>query len=212
MDKQLSKKLVILSAIIVFVLACEIPGLTSPAPSNSAPVVSLETIVAGTAAVAQTQTAIFLPSPTNTIPVTLPPQETVTFTETPSPTATVIFIIPTSTSPFTSSSAGSDCELVGLTPYRPRLNPGESFDTTWTFKNTGDKPWLDNNTDFVHSGGTDMHKKDAYDLPYSVPPNGEIAITVSMVAPKNSGSYTTTWSIKIKKETICKASTEITVK
>ena len=203
------KKLVILSAVLIFVLACEIPGLAPQAPSSSAPV-SIETIIAGTAGAAQKQTAIFLPPSTKT--ATLTPLPTATPTETPTPTVTVIFIIPTSTKPFVPYDAGAGCSLVGLEPYNPHLNPGESVEITWKLRNTGNGLWLENDLDFRFSGGTDMHKKDVYDLPNSAPPKGEITMTVAMVAPRKAGTYTTNWTLGSNKQTICKVSATIIVK
>lgn len=209
MDKPIVKKLMILSAIIVFVLACEVPGLATPASQSSEPV-SLETIVAGTAGAAQTQTAAVAPSATQT--ATLPPLPTATVTETPTATPTVIFIIPTSTEPFSPSDAGSQCRLTALVPFNPHVAPGTGVDISWTLNNTGDELWNELNMDFKYSSGTDMHKKDAYDLPSSVPPGGNVTITVPMVAPNKSGSYTTTWVLVLKKNTICKVSATIIVK
>ena len=203
------KKLLILSTILAFALACQIPALSAPAPSIS-DLIPIETIIAGTAAAAQTQTAMFLPSPTQT--ATLLPLPTSTFTETPTATATVIFIIPSATEPFVPGNAGKGCELVSIVPYNPILNPSEKFDTSWTLKNTGDEIWLSTSADFQYSSGTDMHKNDIYDLPSSVPPQGTTTLTVAMVAPKNSGNYTTTWVLATKKNTYCKVSATIIVK
>ena len=203
------KKLVILSTIFLFVLACEIPALSAPAPSNS-DLIPIETIIAGTAAAAQTQTALFLPSPTRT--PTLLPLPTSTVTETPTPTQTVIFIIPSATEPFVPGSVGKGCELVSITPYNPVLNPSDTFDTIWTLKNTGNDIWMSNNYDFKYSSGTDMHKNDIYDLPNSVPPQGTTTLTVAMVAPKKSGTYTTTWVLAAKKNTLCKVSATVIVR
>lgn len=210
MKKQLSKKLVFLSTVVILVLACELPGLTSPASSSSESAVSIETMIVGTAAAAQTQTALSMPLSTYTASPT--PISTATPSTTPTPTATIIFIIPTATKPFEPGNVGKGCELVALTPYNPVLNPGKNFDITWTLKNTGNDIWLQDNVDFSFSGGTDMHRKDVYDLPSSVPPQGQTAITVAMVAPSKSGEYTTTWVLGSKKQTFCKVSVKAIVR
>ena len=208
MDKQSVRKPLLLFAALFFLLACEIPVLSAPAPSDSEPV-PIETIIAGTVAAAQTQTAALLP-PTAT--PTLPLVPTGTPTETPTATATILFILPTSTAPFKPYNAGSGCQLIALEPYNPVLAPRTSFDTTWTLKNTGKDLWLTNNIDFKHSGGTDMHKTDAYDLPNNVAPDGQVNITVPMVSPAKSGTYTSTWTLVAKKKTLCKVSVTVTVK
>jgi hypothetical protein len=208
MNKRSVKKTILLFAALLFLLACEIPFLSAPAPSNSEPI-PIETIVAGTAAAAQTQTAALLP-PTLAPTMTLRP--TGTPTEIPTATATILFFLPTSTAPFKPYDAGSGCQLIALEPYNPILAPRTSFDTTWTLKNTGKDLWLDKNIDFRHSGGTDMHKTDVYDLPNSVGAEGQVSITVPMVAPSKPGTYTSTWTLAAKKKTLCKVSVTIIVK
>jgi hypothetical protein len=120
--------------------------------------------------------------------------------------------LPTSTKPFEPYNAGSDCKVLALEPYNPVLAPRASFDTTWTLQNTGDDLWLDRNIDFQYSGGTDMHKTDVFDLPSSIPPDGQVMITVPMIAPGSPDTYTSTWVLVNKKNTLCKVSVTVTVK
>lgn len=198
--------------VLLFVLvACAVPVL--PLPAASSPTMapgSIGTIVFETAMAAQTGTALVMPSPTET--ATSTPFPTSTPTETPTSTPTVIFIIPTATKPFEPTSAGQNCQLAALTPFNPVLAPRSKFDVEWTLKNTGSDIWLQHDVDFRYTSGTDMHKVDAYDLPISVAPSSQVTITVPMVAPSKPGSYTTTWSLVFKKETICKVSASVTVK
>jgi len=207
MENQAIRKSIFLFVALLFVLACELPALTTPAP-NTGPL-PIETIIAGTAVAAQTQTAILLPPPTLTPTIQTP---TETLTETPTSTPTVIFLLPSFTPSFQPSDAGSNCQLVALVPYNPVMAPRTSFDTTWTLKNTGTILWLDQNIDFKFSGGTDMHSTDVVDLPSSVPTDGLVDITVPMVSPSNPGTYTSTWSLTNNKTTLCRVSVRITVK
>ena len=209
MDKFALRKLVLWFVVLLFLLACEIPALSQPAGSNPAPG-SIETVIVQTAAAAQTQTAILLPPPSRTPTATLPP--TGTPTESPTPTETFVFILPTSTKPFEPYQAGSQCELVALTPNNPVLAPRQIFETTWTLKNTGDELWVDKNIDFKYTSGTDMHRADLYDLPKSVSPDDQVAITVPMFAPREPGTYTSTWELVRKQGTLCKVSVTIIVK
>jgi len=195
----------------------------SPPALTSVPGV-VETIVVGTAAAAQTQTALVLPSPTETATVTLQPTATKTPTGTFTPTATVIFYIPTATSTITptkiptatkqfeSYGAGSQCELLDVSHYNVTLSPGTSFDMRWTIKNTSDDVWKASEIDFRYSGGKVMHKKDIYDLPKSVKPDRSINLIVPMVSPNKSGTYSTIWELTFKKNTLCTLSTTVTVK
>ena len=215
MNNQIIRKLIPLFAVVLVQLACELP-VPSPSDSSTTDPVSIETIIAGTAAAAQTQTALFLPSFTNTTEFTSTPLRTATPTRTPSPTETIFFIIPTltkiptSTKAFELQSVG-ECKLDALTPSNPVLDPGTKVDIQWTIRNTSSDTWVDTNVDFVHTGGTDMHKTDAYDLPQSVAPNGSVNLLVPMVSPNNPGSYTTTWIVKTNKNTLCKVSATIIV-
>jgi len=209
MDKPPLRKLIFWLVTIPVLLACELPVLSQPVAPGPAPD-SIGTIVFQTAAAAQSQTAVFLPPATKSPTPTSPP--TGTPTETPTATETVVFILPTSTKPFEPYDAGSACRLVALEPNNPVLAPRSGFDTTWTLQNTGNDLWLDRNIDFKYSSGTDMHKTDVYDLPTSVPADGQVTITVPMIAPSNPGTYTSTWQLINKKNTLCKVSVTIIVK
>jgi hypothetical protein len=209
MDIHIVRKLLLLCVALLVLLACEIPALSAPAAPDTAPL-PIETIVAGTAAAAQTQTATMRPPPTQTPTATLIP--TGTPTETPTATATVIFIAPTSVKPFETSSAGAQCQVVALKPNNPVLSPGEKFNVEWTLRNTSTVLWLESNIDFKFSAGKDMHKKDVYDLPTSVPTNGEVVLTVPMIAPNKPGNYTSTWVLASGKQVYCKVSISVTVK
>jgi len=83
------------------------------------------------------------------------------------------------------------------------LAPGESFETEWTVKNTGADTWRETDVDFKFSSGTDIHNRDILDLPGSVGADGEVTLTVPMVAPGISGSYTSTWVLSMKKDVSC---------
>ena len=57
-----------------------------------------------------------------------------------------------------------------------------------------------------------MHRTDVYDLPKSVSPDDQVVITVPMFAPRDPGTYTSTWVLATKKDTLCKVSVTIIVK
>jgi hypothetical protein len=209
LDRYVVPGWILLLTIVPVLLACELPVLFQPEPSNLAPG-SIETIVFETAAAAQTQTAIVLPPPTRTPTLTPPP--TGTPTETSTPTATVVFIPPTPRTLFKPYEAGSACKVVAFEPYNPVLAPRANFETTLTLQNTGNELWLDKNIDFKHSAGTDMHRTDVYDLPKSVAPGDQVTITLRMSAPRDPGTYTSTWVLAGKQNTLCKVSVTIIVK
>lgn len=209
MDKHLAPRWIFLLGVVLVLHACDLPVFFQPVPSNPAPG-SIETIIHQTAAAAQTQTAVMLPPPTH-MPTWTPPP-TGTPTETPTPTATVVFIPPTPRPLFKPYEAGSSCQVVAQEPYYPVLAPRANFESKLTLQNTGNELWLDKNIDFKHSAGTDMHRTDVYDLPKSVAPGDQVTIILSMSAPRDPGTYTSTWVLATNKDTLCKVSVTVTVK
>lgn len=217
--KNHSIKKLVFSIVALFVLlACATPLLPSPVTSNPAPAPgSIETIVVATAGAAQTRTALARPSATHTPSPTFPPTQT--RTETPTETATVIFFLPTATNqptatqPFVTQSAGANCQIVAQSPVNnAAFASQEKFTVDWTLRNTGNDPWYRTEMDFFYSGGTDMHKTDVIDIPHDVGKNAEITFSVDMTAPKNAGTYTSTWSLGKKNNPVCKVSVTVIVK
>lgn len=211
MEKQTVLKTFLMLAVILTLLACELPampGLVQPSPAPG-----IETIIAGTAGASQLQTLTALPAtemPTSTpLPTNTPP-------DTPTPTATFILFVfssptftPTSPPP---ESVGAGCQLITQQPPNDTiLAPKINFETYWTVKNTGDEAWLDTSTDFRYQSGTDISKKDIYDLPYSVGVGSEVTLKVSMKTPEKPGEYTTNWVLVRGKTTLCKLSLRIIV-
>lgn len=212
MDKQTVRKIIPLFVAIFIVLACEVPALPLPTVSDPAPAPgSLETIVVATAGAAQTKTALVLP--TATLTSTSTPAPTSTLTETPTVTETIIFAISTSTEPFVTQSAGSNCQVIAKSPVdNTVMDPQEAFTAEWTLRHTGGENWNSNNNDFFHSAGTDMHALDAVDLPNNVRENGEVTFKIEMFAPRSAGTYTSTWTLGKRNESLCRVSVTIVVK
>ena len=212
MNKHTIRKPILLFMALFVVLACELPLLPAPAVSNPGPAPgSIETIVVATAGAAQTQTALVMPSPTITLTST--PLPTFTPTDTPTATETFIFIIPTATDPYVSPTASADCQILAQVPANnTAFASQEKFKMVWEVKNTSTDYWLNTDVDFRYTGGTDMHGADAIDLPVTVAPGADVTLAVNMRAPKNSGSYTSNWSVGSKKNSLCKVSITIVVK
>ena len=208
MDRKTIGKLLLLFATLSVLIACELP-LLAPASSNPDSI-PIETIIAGTAAAAQAQTAVMLPSPTQTVTLTSSP--TSTPTDTPTSTPTFIFIIPTSTEKIETPIPNYNCQVVSQNPANnAKLVPGENFNAEWTVKNTGKETWNHTSVDFNYSSGTDMHNRDILDLPKSVSANGEVTLKAPMIAPENPGTYTSTWVIVRNKDILCELSITIIV-
>lgn len=93
------------------------------------------------------------------------------------------------------------------------VSKSAEFDARWTIKNTSNKTWDMNNTDYKFVSGTEMHKRDSrYDMPNTVKPGQSITLIVDMVAPKYSGYYSTNWAIVTGGTTLCSLPAQIYVK
>ncbi len=180
---------------------------------------SVKTAIAGTAAAAETMTALltpptwtptFTPFPTGTSPSTPTPTETFffslpTFTRTRTPTS-----IPTQTSPPDSGGGGGNgnsklsCNVTGVNPSNNTVfSPNQDFDTQWTLKNTGSDRWEASGMDYVFVGGDSLHTQSGYDLPGNVKSGAMVTLGVDMKAPGTPGTYSTTWNLKAGKTFFC---------
>ena len=206
------------------VLACVVPSLATPLPPSDPAAVS--TFIAQTVNAASTQTARVLPTSTFTPTTTPTPRDT--DTPIPTATATVLFILSSPTSlvipTFTAISSGggtgsgtsSDnyaCQLVSLSPANgTSFNPRDDFDAVWKVKNIGQKNWDRNSVDYFYSSGAKLHKVAGYDLSGNVAVGATTYVIVDMSAPKDPGSYSTTWSVQASSKSFCNLSLRITVK
>ena len=205
------------------VLACVVPSLATPLPPSDP--AAINTFIAQTVNAASTQTARVLPTSTFTPTTTPTPRNT--DTATPTATATVLFILSSPTSlvipTFTAVSSGGSgsgtssdnyaCQVVSVSPANgTSVNARDDFDAVWKVKNIGQKSWDRNGVDYFYSSGAKLHKVAGYDLSGTVAVGSTTDIIVDMTAPKDAGSYTTTWSLKAGSKTFCNLSLRITVK
>ena len=188
---------------------CEIsivmPSMAGPAPAGP----GLETIIAGTAAAAQTQTAEMM-SPTPSSTWTPLPSRTPSLT--PTSTPTFIFILGGLRTPViyetpivvsTSSGSGTiigdkldGCTLLTQSPADGRHYAAKaSFTVSWKVQNTGSR-WDRDTVDFAYDSGTRMYTKQVYRLPVDIPRGEYVTFNVPMTAPKSSGTYTTVWALR----------------
>lgn len=220
-------------AVPVVILACVVPGLSAPAvaplPTFDSNVIG--TVIAETAAAAQTQTALKLPTVTQTPKPTLTPSLTPTFTPTfifrlPTLTPIPTFTLPvTATSTQSSAGRGGDededkkkeredprkmtgkewsCVVVGIYPPRNTVfKPGVNFHVQWTVFNSGTKFWPLTGLDFVYEGGWRHEGTRIQDFKTSVPSGGEIKVGASFIAPKRAGEYQTFFHLMVGKLDFC---------
>ena len=147
-----------------------------------------------------TPTAEVVPTVT---PITIP-----TFTPVV-PTVTAVAIIPPSGGGSGGSSSGSasspkskiySCAIVGEKPADgASFRPGDSFDKTWTIKNTGSATW-EAGWEFEYKGGEDMSPTGDFLIGQQVKPGGTITLVIEVDAPKitqkDSGKvFVMTWSL-----------------
>ena len=92
------------------------------------------------------------------------------------------------------------------------FNPRASFDAVWKVKNIGQKNWDQNAVDYFYASGAKLHKVAGYDLNANVAVGSTTDIIVDMTAPKDAGSYSTTWNLKASSKTFCNMSLSIIVK
>jgi len=213
-------KLLIWIIALALVMAC-IPTLVTPSIPTINPG-AVNTFIAQTVNAAATQTAAVLPSLTLT-PTITPTRNTAT----PSPTATstVIFILSSPTPviipTFTNVSLGGSgtssdnyaCQITKVSPPNgSSFSPRDDFDAVWTVKNIGKKKWDRTSVDYIYSSGAKIHKISGYDLPENVNVGSSVNLGVDMRAPKDTGTYTTTWTMRIGSKTFCPLNLTIVVK
>lgn len=129
------------------------------------------------------------PQPTNTRPPTL----TSTITVTPTPTET-----PTPTPAPPTSVVETFCDnskfLEDVTiPDGTLLAPGQVFEKTWSFQNTGRCSWKEGYTIGWVSG--DVLGGVTRPLPAVVAPNETVHVTVRLTAPFKPGAYRGVWRL-----------------
>jgi len=208
-------KYVMWFAVLILIMAC-VPTIAAPASAPTTDPNAIDTFIAQTANVAASQTAAMLPTSTATATFTSTPRNT----DTPEPTATptVLFLFYTSTPvvlPGTSvvSSKRYACDVQSVTPANgATFGNRVSFDAAWKVKNIGTSDWDNKSVDYVYLSGDKFHKVAAYDLGTTMV-SGEIrTLAVAMQAPKNPGTYTTNWTLRINGVNFCTLSLTIVVK
>lgn len=202
---------------LALIMACA-PSLVTPSVPTVDPG-AVSTFIAQTVNAASTQTAASIPTLTPTLTIT----PTVN-TETPIPTATSTFIfILSSPTPlviptFTSSGGGTSsenfsCHVTRVSPANgSTFDPRDDFDAIWTVRNNGQRNWDRNSIDIIYSSGAKIHKVSGYDLDSNVRVGDSIDVGVDMQAPKDSGSYSTTWVMRRGDKAFCTLTLSIVVR
>lgn len=212
---------IVFPVLLLFLTSC----FPSKAPATQPDNLNIETIVEATysAIIAQTEAAKPPASPTFTVTVTatetpIPPTSTVTFTPTivyvlPSATPSPTIPAATFTPAITATPATFECKLVSQSPVNgTSMGSRNDFDWVWTVTNTGQKAWASSDVDYLYIRGSEFHKTAGYDLPKSVAVGESIKLGADMIAPKQPGSYSTTWALRKGSQTFCEVTLTIIVK
>lgn len=208
-------KLLFWVTVLALIMAC-VPSFTTPSTPAIDPGV-INTFIAQTANAAFTQTAAALPSATMT-PIVTPTRNTET--PTPTATATVVFVFysptPLVSPTFTPSGSSSDnyaCRMLRVSPPNgTTFSSRQDFDVFWSVENIGKKKWDRGSVDYFYSSGEKIHKISSYDLEKNVASGDTIDLGVDMQAPKNPGTYTTTWVMRNGNKIFCPLTITIVVR
>lgn len=170
--------IIVLLISVALLAACGSQAEATPTPDvNALYTAAAQTIIAETTQTAAAWTVTPQPTPT----------ETEAFTPTPEITSTPE--APTAEGLCDDSAFVTD---VTIPDGYNQLTPGQEFTKTWRLKNTGTCPWAPT-YQIVYGYGDQMNGNKATSIGVEVPPGAEVEITLTLVAPTVSGSYTGYW-------------------
>ena len=164
------------------------------------------TSFAQTANAQATMTAVALPTAT---PTQEPlPTATPTLESTPTPSGTETEEeggetppeagTPTEPQPTSPPSGGSDVArwMANDPPDNTNFAPGEEFTVTWTLENAGTSTWSTTYyIQFASGESMGVTEDQKFNLPYPVPPNTNVQISVDFVAPDETGEKRSNWKL-----------------
>jgi hypothetical protein len=186
MQKFSRKPTILLIAIILL-------GITLSACSASEPELDIDaqkTGFAQTANVQASQTVEARPTLTET-PIPSP-----TLTPTVTSTSTPILTPTESNGEEQPPGTGTDTAawLANDPPDNTEFAPGDAFTVTWTIENIGSSTWT---TSYYiqFATGEQMGAIEKIFLPYPVPPNRNVQISVDFVAPESTGAKRSDWKL-----------------
>lgn len=192
-QKTTTQILLGLSVVVLMLSACG-PRVSTPSPDQ------MQTFVAETIAVQLTRTEIARPSETPT-PTLAPTQTVAPATPTAAvPTAAVESPTSTVAGPSTATPPPAQTGVdAGVWTYSlpvdgSNITAGGKFKVVVTLMNTGTTTW---NTSYyiMHTDGPAMGAATEIKMPYDVPPNMSVQITIEFTAPAETGKVKSSWMI-----------------
>jgi hypothetical protein len=88
-------------------------------------------------------------------------------------------------------------------PNGSSFEPRDDFDVFWTVRNIGQRNWDRTAVDYLYSTGDKIHKVSGYDLSENVRVGNSLELGVDMQAPKDPGTYTTIWTLRVGERVFC---------
>ncbi len=188
--------------------ACDMLLPTAGPDPNTAPTQVVQTVQAiltqsAFATLVAAQQTPIVPTPEREMPTATPwvitatPQPP-TATPLPLPTNTPLPIFPTAT--FAPTAAPLPCNLLSFVkdvtvPDNTSFAPGETFVKTWRIKNAGSCAWAPGYA-LVFSDGNSMGGPSSVNLTATVNPGDTVDLSVTLTAPRDTGSFTGNWKMR----------------
>ncbi|GAB4581579.1 MAG: hypothetical protein Fur0022_43280 [Anaerolineales bacterium] len=197
MKTTLSRMLVILLSLTLFLTACLPDNTTTPAVTEAATTApdepttdpnAVQTSIAQTVEAELTQVALANPTDTPAPSPTLAPTATLAPTEALPPTATSVGPLPTASGVLANQARFIEDVTI---PDGTLIVAGDTFTKTWRIQNIGSEAWVPGYF-FVFINGDRMEGQ-AITLTQNVLPGGIIDISIPMIAPLEAGTYTGYW-------------------
>ena len=201
--KSLFKTLIVMAILVMALAACNLTNMFGD--NNADDFTQIETMAAATISARFTQSAFetVVAQLTESAPGGVPAASATPLpTSTPIPANTPIAtftpaatrVPPTATAVPVPCNAAWFIEDVTI-PDWSTLAAGEQFVKTWQVKNVGTCSWNKNYSIFFF-GGSKLSAASSVAFPKSVNPGETVNLSVSMVAPSDTGSFTGSWLLE----------------
>ncbi len=201
--KSVSKALIFLILLSLFLTACNLPTSKTVAPtadSGVALTAAASTVsalitqqAAGTAtaqaAIPPTATGTPLPPTDTPSPATAMPTNTL-----PAATSTLVSFQPTST-PLRLACNRADFVIDVTIPDNTLIDPGKKFTKTWRIVNKGSCKWS-TSYKLIFDNGNAMSGPATVNLPKEVRPGETVDVSVDLVAPEAAGAFQGHWKMQ----------------
>ena len=92
------------------------------------------------------------------------------------------------------------------------MDPRDDFDAVWRVRNNGQRTWDRTSIDFIYDSGDRIHKVAGYDLNSNVRTGDTTDLAVDMAAPRDPGTYSTNWTLRVGDNEFCRMSLTIVVR